>query len=108
MMGEGAAFRSVQQQAMEVIQAGNSPVVAVMPTGAGKSILFMLPAWVEPGGTTVVVVPLIALRGDMKRRCDEFGIECIKWERTQQPDGAAIILVTPESAVRGPFRIFLN
>ena len=108
MMGEGAAFRSVQQQAMEAIQAGNSPVVAVMPTGAGKSILFMLPAWVEPGGTTVVVVPLIALRGDMKRRCDEFGIECIEWERTQQPDGAAIILVTPESAVRGPFRTFLN
>jgi len=101
-------FRSVQQQAMEAIQAGNSPVVAVMPTGAGKSILFMLLAWVKPGGTTVVVVPLITLRGDMKRRCDEFGIECIEWERTQQPDGAAIILVTPESAVRGPFRTFLN
>jgi hypothetical protein len=32
-------------------------VVAVMPTGGGKSMLFMLPAWVEPGGLTVVVVP---------------------------------------------------
>jgi superfamily II DNA helicase RecQ len=47
-----------------------------MPTGEGKSILFILPAWVEPGGTTVVVVPLIALRGDMKRCCDKFGIAC--------------------------------
>jgi superfamily II DNA helicase RecQ len=61
---------------METIQAGISLVVTVMPTGEGKSILFMLPAWVKPGGTTVVIVPLIALRGDMKRRYDKFGIAC--------------------------------
>jgi len=41
---------------------------------------FMLPAWMEQGGTTVVVVPLIALRGDMKRRCDEMGISCEEWD----------------------------
>jgi superfamily II DNA helicase RecQ len=108
MMGDGANFRSVQQQAMEAIQAGVSPVVTVMPTGEGKSILFMLPAWVEPGGTTVVVVPLIALRGDMKRRCDRLGIVCAEWKRTQQPDGAAIVLVTPESAVGKEFGTYLN
>ncbi|PLN76193.1 hypothetical protein BDW42DRAFT_179280, partial [Aspergillus taichungensis] len=27
-----------------------------MPTGGGKSMLFMLPAWVTPGGTTVVII----------------------------------------------------
>src|SRR5579871_5449988 len=108
MMGDGAKFRGVQQPAMEAIQAGASPVVAVMATGEGKSILFMLPAWVESGGTTVVVVPLVALRGDMKRRCDKFGIECVEWERMRQPDGAAIVLVTPESAVGEEFGTFLN
>jgi superfamily II DNA helicase RecQ len=108
MMGNDAKFRSVQEQAMDAIQAGISPVVAVMPTGEGKSILFMLPAWVEPGGTTVVVVPLIALRGDMKRRCDEFGIVCAEWEKARAPDGAAIVLVTPESAVGKEFGTFLN
>jgi superfamily II DNA helicase RecQ len=61
---------------MEAIQAGVSPVVMVMPTGEGKSILFILPAWVKPGGMTVVVVLLIVLRGDMKRYCDKFGIAC--------------------------------
>jgi hypothetical protein len=70
MMGnEQMAFRGVQEPAMRAIQAGESPVVVVMPTGGGKSMLFMLPAWVEPGGLTVVVVPLIALRGDLHRRC---------------------------------------
>jgi hypothetical protein len=57
-------FRGVQGPAIRAIQHGASPVVVVMPTGGGKSILFMLPARVA-GGLTVVVVPLIALRADM-------------------------------------------
>ncbi|KAG9375549.1 hypothetical protein A1F94_013871 [Pyrenophora tritici-repentis] len=73
MMGEEAKFRGVQEAAIKAITAGESPVVAVMPTGAGKSLLFMLPAWAEQGGTTVVVVPLIALRGDMAQRCKKLG-----------------------------------
>jgi superfamily II DNA helicase RecQ len=36
-----------------------------MPTGVGKSVLFILPAWAELGGTTIIVVPLIALRKDL-------------------------------------------
>ena len=62
MMGKEAEFRSVQEAAVQAITSGASPVVAVMPTGSGKSLLFMLPAWAEQGGTTVVVVPLIAMR----------------------------------------------
>jgi superfamily II DNA helicase RecQ len=107
-MGKEARFRSVQEQAIQAIQAGVSPVVAVMATGGGKSVLFMLPAWVEPGGTTVVVVPLTALRRDMKRRCDELGIVCAEWESRRQADAASIVLVTPESAVGTEFRTFLN
>ena len=108
MVGDKAEFRGVQRAAMEAIMAGQSPVVAVMPTGAGKSMLFMLPAWVEQGGTTVVVVPLIALRGDMMRRCKKLGIACAEWESRHPPDGAAVVLVTPESAVGETFMTFLN
>jgi superfamily II DNA helicase RecQ len=80
----------------------------VMPTGGGKSLLFMLPAFAEQGGTTVVVVPLIALRGDMKRRCQKLGISCVEWESRHPPDAAAVVLVTPESAVGEAFTTFLN
>ena len=69
MMGSEAEFRGVQRQAINAIIAGESPVVAVMPTGGGKSLLFMLPAFAEQGSTTVIVVLLIVLQGDMKRRC---------------------------------------
>ncbi|KAG9385482.1 RecQ Superfamily II DNA helicase [Pyrenophora tritici-repentis] len=98
MMGEKAEFRGVQEAAIKAITAGESPVVAVMPTGAGKSLLFMLPAWAEQGGTTVVVVPLIALRGDMAQRC-KLGISCVEWQSRRPPDAAAVVLVTPESAL---------
>jgi RecQ family ATP-dependent DNA helicase len=108
MMGKAAEFRGVQKEAIDAIVAGKSPVVAVMPTGAGKSMLFMLPAWAEQGGTTVVVVPLIALRGDMMRRCRKLGISCAEWDSRRPPDAAAIVLVTPESAVREEFATFLN
>jgi superfamily II DNA helicase RecQ len=52
----------------------------VMPTGGGKSMLFMLPSSVEQDGVTVVVVvPLVALREDIQRQCDELGIKCAAW-----------------------------
>ena len=108
MMGKEATFRGVQEDAIKAITAGKSPVVAVMPTGAGKSLLFMLPAWAEQGGTSVVVVPLIALRADMKRRCRKLGVSCAEWEGRRPPDAAAIVLVTPESAVSEGFMTFLN
>ena len=65
-----------EEEAIQAIIDGESPVVAVMPTGAGKSMLFMLPAWAEQGRTTIVVVPLVALWGDMARQCKELGILC--------------------------------
>ena len=108
MMQKEVSFRSVQGEAMEAIQKGESPIVAVMPTGAGKSVLFMLPAWVEPGGVTIVVVPLKALKKDMIHRCEMIGIRCAVWDGRSQPDGASIVLVTPEKAMSEEFGTFVN
>jgi ATP-dependent DNA helicase RecQ len=55
-------FRPGQRQVIEAVLAGQ-PTVAVMPTGAGKSLCYQLPA-VALGGTTIVVSPLIALMKD--------------------------------------------
>jgi superfamily II DNA helicase RecQ len=70
-------FQGVQDPAIQAIQQGESPVVAVMPTGRGKSMLFIVPTFTTPRGTTIVMVPLVALRADMTRRCQELGISCI-------------------------------
>lgn len=108
LVGKEAVFRSVQEPALDAIKAGHSPVVAVMPTGAGKSVLFTLPAWAEPGGTTMVVVPLKSLRKDMKRWCDEAGVRCAVWDGRRQPDVESIVLVTPEAAVGEDYGTFLR
>lgn len=103
-----AQFRGMQRPALEAIQQGRSPVVAVMPTGGGKSLLFMLPAWICSRGTTVVVVPLLALRGDIHRRCRELKLSSVEWESRRPVDSASIVLVTPESALTVDFFAFLN
>jgi superfamily II DNA helicase RecQ len=44
----------------------------------------------------------------MMRQCRKLGILCAKWDSRRPPDAAAIVLVTPESAVREEFATFLN
>ena len=55
-------LRDGQREAIEAVMAGRN-VLAVMPTGAGKSLCYQLPAIVR-GGLTVVVSPLVALMRD--------------------------------------------
>lgn len=55
-------FRPGQSEAIETILGGND-LLAVMPTGAGKSLCFQAPAVAHPG-LTLVVSPLIALMKD--------------------------------------------
>ena len=57
-----ADFRPGQQSAMTALLAGRS-VLAVMPTGAGKSLCYQVPSLVL-GGLTIVVSPLVALMQD--------------------------------------------
>jgi len=57
-----AAFRPGQREAVEAVLAGED-VLAVLPTGGGKSVCYQVPA-VVLGGLTVVVSPLIALMED--------------------------------------------
>lgn len=69
-------LREAQAVVIERVMQGR-PTLAVMPTGAGKSLCYQLPALLLPG-TTVVVSPLIAL---MKDQCDklvELGVPAVQ------------------------------
>ncbi len=67
-----SAFRGVQDQVIARVMAGKN-TLAVMPTGAGKSLCYQLPA-VMLDGTCVVVSPLIALMHDQLRAAGAVGI----------------------------------
>ena len=65
-------FRPGQQEIVEAVTAGEN-VLAIMPTGGGKSLCFQLPALMRDG-VTVVISPLIALMRDQVRSLQEAGV----------------------------------
>ncbi|MGR3371934.1 MAG: DNA helicase RecQ [Pseudooceanicola nanhaiensis] len=66
-------FRPGQAEIVEAMTAGRD-VLAIMPTGGGKSLCYQLPALVGEG-LTVVISPLIALMRDQVRALREAGVE---------------------------------
>jgi ATP-dependent DNA helicase RecQ len=67
-----SAFRAGQQELVQTVLDGHD-VLAVMPTGSGKSLGFQLPAVMLPG-TTLVVSPLISLMKDQVDELNRRGI----------------------------------
>src|SRR6185503_817283 len=67
-----ASFRAGQEDLIRTVLDGRD-VLAVMPTGSGKSLGFQLPA-VLLRGTTLVVSPLIALMKDQVDDLNRRGI----------------------------------
>ncbi|TGX53588.1 DNA helicase RecQ [Sphingomonas gei] len=65
-------FRGVQPQVIERVMAGAN-TLAVMPTGAGKSLCYQVPS-LALDGTCIVVSPLIALMHDQLRAAEAVGI----------------------------------
>lgn len=78
-----SSFRPGQERIVEAVLAGQD-VLAVMPTGAGKSICYQVPA-VLMGGLTIVVSPLISLMGDQVRSLLEVGIRGSYFNSTLKP-----------------------
>src|SRR6476659_3195721 len=66
------AFRPGQEEVVEALLAGRS-ALAVMPTGAGKSLCYQLPALLLDG-LTIVVSPLISLMKDQVDALERHGI----------------------------------
>ena len=109
-------FRGRQEDVVTRILAGAS-TLAVMPTGAGKSLTYQLPAVMLPG-TCVVISPLIALMHDQLRSARANGIRAATltsadadWRETQDAFRAGeldLLYVAPERASQPVFREFLS
>jgi ATP-dependent DNA helicase RecQ len=65
-------FRGVQEEVVGRVLAGKH-TLAVMPTGAGKSLCYQLPALIRKG-TALVISPLIALMHDQIRSAAATGL----------------------------------
>ncbi len=77
-------FRDMQQEIIEQVLAQRD-VLAIMPTGSGKSLCYQLPALLFPG-LTVVVSPLISLMEDQIVQLRELGIPALYLNSTLSYD----------------------
>src|SRR4051794_3568177 len=79
-------FRPGQAEIISAVLAGED-VLAVMPTGSGKSMCYQLPALVD-GTLTVVISPLIALMRDQVQQMQGFGVAAATLNSTTTEDDA--------------------
>jgi superfamily II DNA helicase RecQ len=97
------SFKSAEQeQAMRAVINGQTPLVVVLPTGGGKSLLFTVPACLQDAGVTLVVVPYRALIEDLVMRITQSGIDCIEWKHGQT-NPAAVVAVSADVAGSSSF-----
>ncbi len=94
------AFRRGQQDVISSVLAGRD-VLCVMPTGAGKSLCYQLPALVREG-LTLVISPLIALMQDQVQALRQRGVAAAGINSMVPTDEQYDIL---EAAVRGEVRL---
>lgn len=66
---------SKQREAVQAALEGRH-LLALLPTGFGKSLAFQIPAWMSPG-LTLVVSPLVALMKDQVDRLQELGLPAL-------------------------------
>jgi ATP-dependent DNA helicase RecQ len=115
-------FRPGQEQTVNAVLDGKH-VLAVMPTGAGKSLCYQLPAMLQ-GGLTLVCSPLISLMHDQIEKLKERGIRAERLDSTMterqvarvmeelQPQALAahpaLLYVTPERLADRAFRAELK
>jgi ATP-dependent DNA helicase RecQ len=109
-------FRGVQEQVVNRVMASRH-TLAVMPTGAGKSLCYQLPSAVMEG-CCVVISPLIALMHDQLRSARALGIRAASltsvdsdWRETQELLLAGeldLLYVAPERASGERFRALLE
>ena len=78
------SFRPGQQGIVEALLAGRD-VLGVMPTGAGKSVCYQIPAALSPGAT-LVISPLISLMRDQVDALNDLGMPAAFINTTQTPD----------------------
>src|SRR5512142_1623094 len=78
------AFRPGQPEVIEAV-LGRRDCIAVMPTGAGKSLTYQIPARLL-GGTTLVVSPLVALMKDQVDAMARVGIRATFLNSTLSAD----------------------
>lgn len=83
----GSTFTSENQRLLllAALNCKYESVIAVLPTGSGKSIAIFGPSLAEKAGITVVITCYTALRRQLAEQASSFGIKHLVWSNRNQP-----------------------
>jgi ATP-dependent DNA helicase RecQ len=110
-------FRSGQRHIIDAVLAGRD-CIGVMPTGAGKSLTFQIPARILPGAV-LVISPLISLMKDQVDELERLGYRAAVINSTIEPEARRrrleqlrrgeleLVYVAPEG-IDGPLRALIT
>ncbi|KAG6848431.1 hypothetical protein H0H93_000226 [Arthromyces matolae] len=116
-----ATFRSQEQAELtQIVFSGSRNVVGILPTGGGKSYIFLIPAYAdqvqaaergshETPRKTLTVIPNKALLADMLRKATDLGVRAIQWTTSTSnlvANNASLLLVALESITSPKFKEF--
>jgi DEAD/DEAH box helicase len=94
-----------QRQMVELSLSRERSFVGILPTGGGKSMVFLLPALLETNLITLVVIPNKALLLDMIRKTRAYGIPTCQWTSAHRQIGdARVVYLAMESVTSLGFR----
>jgi hypothetical protein len=96
----GLQFRVPGQRNGVLAIMGPQPaeqVVLVTGTGSGKTLVIIIGAVITDTGTTILVLPMVALRGDILRRFHEVGIRPLIWSVNCR-QSASLVIISAEAA----------
>lgn len=103
-----AEFKSTyQEESLKTVCSGEGDGLFILPTGSGKSQLFMFVPFVRPGMTSVVIVPLVALQLDLVEKCRKVGINGVLW-KDRHAAGVRIVFCSCEHVTRAEYADFVK
>ena len=109
---DSASFHGNQLQTLRSILSYKFEcIVQICPTGGGKSMAFMLSAYLAYGGTSIVIVPYRSVQKAHYDAATNIGIQCVLWKaNTTNTHGSVVpklIFITPEALHGHVFRNYL-
>ena len=108
LFGPSGKFRSEkQEEGLLATIEGKSPLFIILPTGAGKSLMFEIPALFKGAKSTIVIVPLVGLAENLLQRCKNNRIDTIIYGRGTARYAKIIIIIT-ETAIGSACRQFIQ
>jgi len=104
-----ATFKSIEQaEASKVVLRRKEHLLAILPTGGGKSLLWQLPIFLEKDVTSVVILPYVVLVEQVEAQCIKLGLSYQVWENDGIDDRIPqVLIVAVEHAIMLEFQTLL-